>query len=138
MFSSLKEVYEMRIFRKLRFNSYVGQKLNTWTLRHFREKMGSPSETILCLGDYSAGNYHMKFVEPTIGIGMRRLFLRAGYKIYLVDEFRTSKTCHKCFNCSLSRFRWVRNPKPRSRKKIPWIKSNGLLRCTSCGLMCNR
>ena len=129
----------MRIFRKLRFNSYVqGQKLNTWTLRHFREKMGSPSETILCLGDYSAGNYHMKFVEPTIGIGMRRLLLRAGYKIYLVDEFRTSKTCHKCFNCSLSRFRWVRNPKPRSRKKISWIKSNGLLRCTSCGLMCNR
>ena len=137
--SKLKALYELKIFRKLRYNTYVqGQKLNSWTLRHFREDMGPPSDVILFLGDYSAGNYHMKFVEPTIGIGMRRLFQRAGYKIYLVDEYRTSKTCHKCFESSLEKFRWVRNPKPRSRKKFPWIQSNGLLRCPSCGLMCNR
>jgi hypothetical protein len=38
----------------------------------------------------------MKFKEPTIGIGMRTLFRKRGYQVYLVDEFRTSRRCSNC------------------------------------------
>ena len=33
---------------------------------------------------------HMKYKEPIKGKGIRKLFRENGYKVYLVDEFRTS------------------------------------------------
>ena len=50
---------------------------------------------VLAWGDWSRGS-QMKFLEPTKGVGMRRLFQRAGYEVLLVDEFRTSCTCFGC------------------------------------------
>jgi hypothetical protein len=41
----------------------------------------------------------MKFKEPSVGKGIRTLFRKAGYKTYLVDEFRTSCGCSKCHIC---------------------------------------
>ena len=38
----------------------------------------------------------MKYCAPTIGKGMRDVFRRSGYMIFLIDEFRTSKICCKC------------------------------------------
>ena len=37
---------------------------------------------------------HRKFKEPTKGF--RDLFRRMGYKVYLVNEFRTSLHCARC------------------------------------------
>ena len=38
----------------------------------------------------------MKFHEPTKGKGMRKLFRKAGYQVYLVDEYHTSCQCYNC------------------------------------------
>ena len=38
----------------------------------------------------------MKYCASTIGKGMRDVFRRSGYMIFLIDEFRTSKMCCKC------------------------------------------
>ena len=41
---------------------------------------------------------HMKYKEPVKGKGIRirRIFRNNGYKLYLVDEFRTSCMCSIC------------------------------------------
>ena len=41
--------------------------------------------------DYDKGSYNMKGIEPVIYKKFRRIFNYAGYKTYLVNEFRTSK-----------------------------------------------
>src|SRR3990167_6860878 len=38
----------------------------------------------------------MKYKEPTKGVGMRNLFRRYKYEVYLIDEFRTSCRCSVC------------------------------------------
>ena len=39
---------------------------------------------------------HMKYKEPTKGKGIRKLFRENDYKVYLVDEYRTSCMFSKC------------------------------------------
>ena len=41
----------------------------------------------------------MKYKEPTKGKGFRTLLKKNGYKVYLVNEFRTSCKC-SCCKCS--------------------------------------
>ena len=50
------------------------------------------------MGDYDKGDYHMKGLEPVICKKFRRIFKNAGYKTFLVNEFRTSKLCNCCHN----------------------------------------
>jgi transposase len=38
----------------------------------------------------------MKGIEHVICKRFRRLFTNAGYEVYLVNEFRTSKLCNCC------------------------------------------
>ena len=38
----------------------------------------------------------VKSLEPVICKKFRRLFANAGYEVYLVNEFRTSKLCNGC------------------------------------------
>jgi transposase len=68
------------------------------------------------------------------------LFRKAGYHVLLVDEYRTSKQCCMCQNVNAicKTFRWVRNPKRKSRHNMPWIKCHGLVRCTTCSRLYNR
>ncbi|KAH9244264.1 hypothetical protein BASA81_018347 [Batrachochytrium salamandrivorans] len=76
-----------------------------------------PSGTgpVLGWGDWSRGS-QMKFLEPTKGVGMRKLFSRAGYEVVLVDEFRTSCTCFACEGGACEKFRVVENPRPWMRE----------------------
>jgi transposase len=71
----------------------------------------------------------MKFKEPTLGIGIRRLFRKNKYKVYLVDEFRTSCKCSKCNGGDCEKFKEMTNPKPNKENKI---LIHGLLRCKNC------
>ena len=80
---------------------------------------------------YGQQKQHRKFKEPIKGKGFRCLFRRHGYKVYLVDEHKTSCRCANC-GCETTTFRWCKNPKY-------WIddviKRHGLLRCKNgCGL----
>ena len=75
----------------------------------------------------------MKYKEPVKG--MRKLFRTNGYKLYLVDEFRTSKMCSKCEEGECEKFIRRRNPRP-FRKDV--ILVHGVVRCKNCQAVWNR
>lgn len=108
------DFYKREIFRKLNLNTYINTKRSERNmLNKFIEKFGSPENTIICFGDWEQKK-QMKFKEPTIGKGMRTLFRREGYQVYLVDEFRTSCMCSNC-QCEegkCEKFLEMHNPRP--------------------------
>jgi len=123
--------YQNTLFRKLKFNSYINTKKSEQKMiNNFRKMFGKPEEIIICIGDWEQRK-QMKFKEPTIGIGMRTLFRKNGYKVYLVDEYRTSCRCSKCDGGICEKFMVRENPKPKkSDLRLVW----GLLRCKNgCG-----
>ena len=65
-------------------------------------------------------------MEPTKGIGFRKMFRRQGYKVYLINEFRTSKRCHWCNEGITEKFMKIKKEKNEETKEI---LINGLLRC---------
>ena len=83
--------YEQRLFRKLKLNRFTNtQKSELKMVKNFSNKFGKPDKTIFVMGDYDKGDYHMKGKEPVICKKFRRIFKNAGYKTFLVNEFRTS------------------------------------------------
>jgi len=123
--------YQQYIFRKLKLNSYINTKKSEQRmLNNFKKIFGPEKDTIVCFGDFEQKK-HMKFKEPTVGKGIRTLFRKAGYKTYLVDEFRTSCRCSKCHIgiCEKSMVRT--NPRPYRKGNV---LVHGLIRCKNgCG-----
>jgi hypothetical protein len=103
-------------------------------INRFKSIFGKPDETIVCVGDWEQRK-HRKYKEPIKGKGFRTLFRRNGYKVYLVDEFRTSCRCSKCNGGNCEKFRKCRNPKPMKNNDII---SHGLLMCKTCNGLWNR
>ena len=68
-------------------------------------------------GDHDSGSYHMKGKEPVICKKFRRLFKNNGYNVYLINEFRTSKTCNNCHYDDLYKFMKRESKKPRKKEK---------------------
>ena len=130
--SKVKNFYKETIHRKLRLGSYIRtQKTDAKFLKEFKEKFGPPEDVIIGYGDWSEQE-NRKFQAPTIKPQyVINMFEKAGYPVYLVDEFRTSKTCCACGGLTET-FRWVKNPRPYKRETMPLVKCHGLLRCTSC------
>ncbi|KAI8053318.1 hypothetical protein BDF22DRAFT_619898 [Syncephalis plumigaleata] len=65
-------------------------------------------DAVFVMGNWSAP--HAKYHEPIRGIGFRRLLKRHGFKVFLIDEHKTSK-CYPTFNNStLKTFKKVPNP----------------------------
>jgi len=134
--------YEERCFRKFKLNAYTNtQKSELKMVKNFQNKYGNPNKTIFVMGDYDKGDYHMKGKEPVICKKFRRIFNNAGYKIYLVNEFRTSKLCNCCHN-DLDFFLERPSKKPKYKKKNKTEICHGLLRCQSvkhkCEIIHNR
>ena len=62
-------------------------------------------------GDWSENaKQHMRFKNPTPMIGLKRT-LAKHFKIYNVDEFRTSKMCCFCGN-ETEKFQWMDDIRP--------------------------
>jgi hypothetical protein len=127
---TLFEFYSKRIFRKLKFGSYINTKKSEQKMiQNFKNKFGNPEDVVICIGDWEQ-RQQMKYKEPTIGIGMRTLFRKNGYKVYLVDEFRSSCRCSNCNGGVCEKFRVRKHPNKDELRLI-----HGLLRCQSgCGL----
>lgn len=70
----------------------------------------------------------MRGKAPAKCKGFRELFKNAGYKVYLVDEYSTSKRCH---NCKAENEKFKYNISKRPRTKGQRILVHGLLRCKS-------
>ncbi len=99
-------------------------------INNFQYKYGKPGETIFVMGDYDKGNYNMKGKEPVICKKFRRIFRNAGYKTYLINEFRTSKLCN-CCNEELEKYFKKPSQKPKLKKEEKTEICHGLLRCKS-------
>ena len=133
---TLFEYYEKNLYRKLRWYGFINrQKSEAKMMNRFNEVFGGPEEVVIGFGDWEQKR-HMKYKEPTKGIGMRRLFKRWGYQCHLVDEYGTS--CH-CYNCEgrNKKFREVSDPRPW---KDGSREVHGLLKCQTfiCSILWNR
>ena len=134
--------YQDRLFRKLKLNRFTNtQKSELKMVKNFSNKFGKPENTIFVMGDYDKRDYHMKGLEPVICKKFRRIFKNAGYKTFLVNEFRTSKLCNCCHN-ELEHFLERPSQKPKYKKENKTEICHGLLRCQSvkhnCEIIHNR
>jgi hypothetical protein len=137
--NKLYKFYEKYIFRKLKLNGFINKKKHEQKLiSNFKKIFGKPENVVVCAGDWSQKAGMISFgKESTKGIGMRKLFKQNGYKVYLVDEFKTSCMCSKCKNNNgrCETFKTRPNPKPYKDNIIP---VHGLLKCKTCKTMWNR
>jgi transposase len=105
-------------------------------INNFKKIFGKPEDVIICAGDFEQ-KQHMKYKEPVKGKGIRKIFRDNGYKLYLVDEFRTSCMCSICKEETgrCDKFQIRKNPKPY---KSGNILVHGLLTCKKCSGVWNR
>jgi len=134
---ALQSFYEKNIYRKLKLSSFINRKRSESKLiNNFCKLYGNPEETIIGFGDFEQYK-HRKFKEPVKGKGFRTLFRKAGYKVYLVDEFRTSCRCSHCESDDgiCKTFRECENPRPWRNNRI---LRHGLVKCKTCSGLWNR
>jgi transposase len=126
--------YNAYIFRKLKLGSYMRRQITeARLLSRFKKLFGEPEKTIIAIGDFEQRK-HRKFKEPIKGKGFRTLFRKAGYGVYLVDEFRTSCRCSACGG-ECKTFRVCENPRPY---RTGSILRHGLVKCNTCSKLWNR
>ena len=130
----LAPFYAGYIFRKLKLGSYMRRQITeARMLRRFEKLFGNSDGTVVCFGDFEQ-RHHRKFNEPIKGKGFRTLFRKAGYDVYLVDEFRTSCRCSACHG-ECKTFRYCNNPRPY---RSGCILRHGLVKCKTCSGLWNR
>jgi hypothetical protein len=120
----LRSFYNGSIFGRLKWYSYMNrQRSDEEMVNGFKSKFGDSKDVVILMGDFDQRS-HIKYKEPTKGKSIRTLFKKRGYKLYLVDEFRTS--C-KCFINGENAEKFLEKKNPKSYKKNNII-CHGLLR----------
>ncbi|KAJ2503460.1 hypothetical protein GGH96_000250 [Coemansia sp. RSA 1972] len=115
------------LHRKLQLSAYVNwQQADQLLMNRLKERFSQ--DAVFILGNWGASM--AKFHEPIRGKGWRTLLKRAGFTVYLIDEYLTSKTCPICEE-HISTFHKVKNPRPWMCMKYPMVKCHGLLGCQS-------
>jgi len=130
----LFQFYKKELFRKLKFGKYINIKRNEQKMiSNFKKAYGDADNVMICIGDWEQKN-QMKYKEPTLGKGIRTLFRKNNFNVYLVDEFRSSCKCSKCDGGVCEKF--MVRPHPNKKKNKDELRLiHGLLRCKSgCGL----
>lgn len=138
---TLFDHYQKEYFRKFKLNRFINtQKSESKMIDNFKNKFGDKDNVVFVMGDYDKKE-HMKSLEPVICKRFRRLFRNAGYPVYLINEFRTSKLCNSCHE-EVEPFLERSSHKPRDTKNNKLITVHGLLRHTddkhTCELIHNR
>ena len=129
--------YSTYIWRKLKLSTYMRtQKWESHMMKNFKNKFGSPDQVVICVGDWGDSS-HRKHHQPVKGKGLRILFRKYGYSVYLVNEAYTSSRCCKCGDDMgvCSKFRKCVNPKPNKNNVI---LTHGLVKCDKCNTKWNR
>jgi hypothetical protein len=116
--SRFNKYYKEYWYRKHKFNIKINSKrTKDKFLNKFEEIYGSPENTIISFGDWQQRPGISFGKEPTIGIGFRNWFKSRGYKVYLVDEYNSSKTCNKCLYKNDYNFMSRIDPRPWMKKQ---------------------
>ena len=88
--SLLLEYYSKDLYRQIKWWGKINrQRSESRMINSFKKIFGGPEEVVIGFGDWDQKG-HLKYCEPTKGKGFRTVFRRAGYTVYLVDEYRTS------------------------------------------------
>ena len=129
----LFQFYRKELFRKLKFGKYINIKRNEQKMiSNFKRAYGDANNVVICIGDWEQRK-QMKYKEPTLGKGIRTLFRKNNFNVYLVDEFRSSCKCSKCDGGICEKF-MVRTHPNKKKNKDELRLIHGLLRCKSgCG-----
>ena len=123
-----RKIYEQKIFRKLRLNTYINtQKSEDEMVKKIGEQIGKPKNTTIIYGDYSGKT--MKGKEPLISKRIRRKLRNVKYDVFLINEFRTSILCNICEQ-KLKHFKY--NESKRNKTKGKMVEVWGLLQCSNC------
>ncbi len=127
--------YEQEEYRTMRWHAKINRRRSEDRMvNNFEKVFGRPDDVILAFGDWEQ-RQQMKYKEPTLGKGVRKIFRQRGYQDqFLVWEFRTSCRCYNCAGESVSgsdgsecvKFLYVDNPKPPKKKKKKKPKGGGL------------
>ena len=81
----LFDFYLKQLFRKLKFGRHIYIKRSEQKMMNrFMKMYGKPEDVVICIGDWEQRK-QMKYTEPTLGKGIRTLFRKNKYKVYLVD-----------------------------------------------------
>ncbi|KAJ2695387.1 hypothetical protein H4R19_005846, partial [Coemansia spiralis] len=97
------------LHRKLCLSAYINKKrTDEWLVGELCQWFGQ--DVVLVIGNWSA--LMARFHEPQRGKGLRQMLVKQGFKVYLVDEFRTSMTCPTCEMATLTTFKDIPNPCP--------------------------
>ena len=125
--------YRKELFRKLKFGKYINIKRNEQKMiSNFKRAYGDADNVVICIGDWEQRK-QMKYKEPTLGKGIRTLFRKNNFNVFLVDEFRSSCKCSKCDGGVCEKFMVRTHPNKKKNKDELWL-IHGLLRCKSgCG-----
>ena len=102
-------------------------------IQKFKKKFGKLENVVIGFGDWNNSHF-MKGREPTKGIGMRKLFRRNGYDVFLVNEFRTS--CFCSYGCE--KINQYRETVLRSSGESGTFELYGLYKCETCKILWNR
>lgn len=139
----IMKFYEERIHRKMKLNRFYNTRRSEQRMiNNFKKKFGDPKKdnVIIGMGDWLEGGSHRKFKEPTKGKGFRDLFRRHGFKVYLVDEFKTSVQCFHCKaeDAKCEKFLYRKDPNTsKAESERHYRLVHGLLMCkTSCNRPC--
>jgi len=129
----LFQYYRKELFRKLKFGKYINIKRNEeQMISNFKKAYGNADNVVICIGDWEQRK-QMKYKEPTLGKGIRTLFRKNNFNVFLVDEFRSSCKCSKCDGGVCEKF-MVRTHPNKKKNKDELRLIHGLLRCKSgCG-----
>jgi hypothetical protein len=132
----LFKFYEKYIFRKLKLNGYINRKKNEQKMiNKFKKIFGDSKESIVCIGDWEQKQGMSYGKEPIKGKGLRKVFRQNGYKVFLVDEHKTSCKCANCNGGECKNFIIRKNPKPFRDNQI---LVHGALSCKNCKVIWNR
>ena len=83
----------------MRLKAYINsQQADSAIIKKLKDKGWFPGNTIIGFGDFNnMGSRHHSFLAPVIqGKHLRAILRKAGYPVYLVDEYNTSAMCSNC------------------------------------------
>ncbi|KAJ2538595.1 hypothetical protein EV175_006447, partial [Coemansia sp. RSA 1933] len=111
---------------KLCLSAYINQKqADAHLVQNLCGKFGE--DAVLVMGNWLAPM--TKFHKLIRGKGMHMMLQQQGFKVYLLDEYHTSKTCPACIKGSLTTFKHIKNPWLYQRNARPQVICHGLLSC---------
>ena len=132
----IKDFYYNTLFRKLKFRTNVYlRKSEDKFLNNIEKMYGKKEDIVIGYGDWSQDK-QMKHLIPSSNIGLRRK-IEKKYKVFLVNEYCTSKLC-SCCNKELKNYKMsnedIKKYENKHRKQLNKedLTKHRLLVCPGC------